>query len=129
MPAVTDLTWTQLNTALKQQLNITSDLIVVDSYGVPKSIDIAKIVDGFSYDPNQTEFTDQQGVIKFLNRLHDACRIAQEKVNQGKAVGEKLTAFGAATATTPRGNLVPLTRTITSQADLSTSVKIVGTNA
>lgn len=130
MPAVTDLTWTQLNNALKQLTGENSNLITVDGYGVATAIDVVKVIGGFNVDPQTNDgMSTTTGVLKFVTRLHDACRIAQETANKDKAIGEKLTAFGAATAATPRGNLVPITRSLTSQADLSTAIKVVGTNA
>lgn len=129
MAAITDLTWTQLNVALKELTGTSSadpNLITTDAYGIPTSINITKVVGGITGSP--ADPSSVTGVIKFLNRLHDACRMAQESVNQGKAAGEKLSAFGAPTSATPKGNLVPITRTIVSQADLSTATKIVGIN-
>lgn len=122
---MTDLTWTQLNTALQQLLGTNNSLINTTENGVTTiSLHINPIISGTEISGLSTS-----GVIKFMTRLHDACRIAQETANQGKATGERLTAFGAATAAAPRGALVPISRTMITQADLSTATKIVGTNA
>lgn len=127
MPAVTDLTWSQLNIALKQLTGSSlNSIITVDAYGIPTNINILEAVGGISPDLAQPEAT--VGVIKFITRLYDACKIAQDMANQGKTTGEKLNAFGVATAAAPKGTLVPITRTIVSQADLSSATKIVGTN-
>lgn len=124
MPAVTDLTWAQLNEAFKVVLGTNTDTITVDSYGTPTEININGIVGSYP-----ALGSDKAGVLKFLTRLYDACLVAQDTANTGKAVGEKLTAFRAATSTAPVGTFVPVTRTIAARHDLSSSTKIVGTNA
>lgn len=119
MAAVTDLTWSQLNTALKQLLGTTNDVITIDGYGIPTDININAIA---SVGDNGT------GVIKFMTRLFDAARVAQETANTGKTTGEKLSTFAAPTNAAPSNNLVSITRTIVSRADLTSATKIVGTN-
>lgn len=124
MSVVTDLTWSQLNTALQQLLGTNTSLINANENGVTViTLNINPIISG-----TEVDGLSALGVIKFITRLHDACRIAQEAANQGKTTGEKLSAFGAATAAAPRGTLVPITRAMVTQADLSTATKIVGTN-
>lgn len=128
MPAVTDLTWRQLDDALKQLTGATIDIIRLDNSGAVSGIDIAKVLSSTSTQIDANDPMSTTGVIKFITRLYDACKLAQETANQNKATGEKLSAFGVATAAAPKGTLVPITRTMTTQADLSSATRIVGTN-
>lgn len=126
MPALTDLTWTQVNAALKIMLNTNSDLITLNSYGIPSNIDIAAIVESF---PADSDTTTAQGVLKFMARMFDACREAQQTANLSQPVGEKLNAFGPPTSQAPVGILVPVSRTMIGRADLASASRVVGPNA
>lgn len=124
MAPITDLTWSQLNIALRNRLNLPSNapnIIGVDAYGLPATIDIDVIVGAF---PLLGE--DEAGVVKFMAILLDACRDAQTTVNVNQPVGERLTAFPDATSAAPVGTLVPVTRTMISRADLSSVTKVLG---
>lgn len=125
MPAINDLTWNQLNNALKELVGTNNNLIVLDGYGNPTTLDIGAIVEQF---PADTDPVSQQGVVKFMARLFDACRNAQVAANTGQATGERLNAFSAPTSAAPVGTLVPVTRTLVTRADLSSVTKVIGTN-
>lgn len=125
MPVVTDLTWTQLNTALKTVVQTNNDLITLDSYGQPTEIDVAAIIQSFPVDSDATTST---GVIKFMARLFDACREAQIAANANQPTGERLNAFAAPTNQAPVGTFVPIIRTMTTRADLSSASRVIGTN-
>lgn len=126
MPPLTDLTWTQVNSALKIMLNTNSDLITLDSYGIPSTINVAAIVEIF---PADSSDTTSQGVLKFMARLFDACREAQIAANVSQPIGEKLNAFGPPASQVPVGTLIPIVRTLTVRADLASANRIIGTNA
>lgn len=125
MPAVTDLTWTQLNTALKSVVQTNNDLVTLDSYGMPTAIDVAAIIQSFPLDNDNATST---GVIKFMARLFDACREAQTTANTNQPTGERLNAFAAPTNQAPVGTLVPIIRSMTTRADLSSATRVIGTN-
>lgn len=124
MAPLTDLTWKQVNTALKARLNTSNDVIELDAYGAPGTIDVGAIVQDF---PEIGD--DAAGVLKFMAIMLDACRDAQVLANNSQPTGERLSAFPAATTQAPVGTLVPITRTMTSRADLTSVTKIIGTNA
>lgn len=124
MAPLTDLTWIQLNTALKARLGTSNNPIDLDAYGYPESINIGTVVKDFPEIGN-----DVVGVLKFMAVMLDACRDAQVLANNSQPTGERLSAFPAATTQTPVGTLVPITRTMTSRADLTSVTKIIGTNA
>lgn len=122
MAAVTDLTWTQLNIALKQVLGVTDPSINVISNieGEATDLSITSLIGNNIY--------VEGGVIKAMSILLEACRRAQETANTGKTTGERLNAFPAPTNGAPANNFVPVTRAMTARADLTTATRIVGTN-
>lgn len=123
MAAVTDLTWTQLNSALKQVLGVSSDIIyLVQGEESHLAVDFPLLAGG-------ANSMNSEGVIKAFSILLEAARRAQETANTGKATGERLSAFPAPVNGTPANNFVPVTRSMTARADLSSATKIVGTNA
>lgn len=117
--AVTDLTWSQINDALKQVLKTNADLVTVDSNGNPTSVNIGAITGGSS---------NNFSVIKFMNVIHDAGIIAQASANTGKPAGERLNSFSNPVNAAPVNNFVQTTRTIVSRVDLRSATSIVGTN-
>lgn len=126
MAPVTDLTWQQLAVASNGnwfgQFNISP--ITEGPQDLRWFLDIGAVL-------GETQLKDlnSPGVIKALTRLLDAARIAQEKANEGKVAGERLTAFPAPTTGAPANGAVPITRTIAARALLSSATQIVGTNA
>lgn len=122
MPAVTDLTWQQINEAFSAQ-NSGVDVVPITVISGKAYIDLSILTD-----TNVTTQT-QAGVIKATTRLLDLARIAQETANTGKVTGEKLTAFPAPTFGTLANGYAPVTRTLTARALLSSATQIVGTNA
>lgn len=125
MPAVTDITYQQLNNALREQLGLHSDLIAFDANGMPESIDIMLIIESLPLDISNNA---TGGVIKLMTRLFDGCRQAQNTINEGQSAGERLNTFAAPTAQALAGNLIPIVRTMTTRADFSSADKVVGTN-
>lgn len=125
MAPVTDLTYQQLNDALRNQLGVTSDLITFDAYGMPDTISIMAIIETIPIDPSGNA---TGGVVKLMTRLFDACREAQNAVNQNQPAGEKLNTFAAPTAQALAGNLIPIVRNMTTRADFSSADRVVGTN-
>lgn len=124
MPAVTDLTWQQIRDAFAQQGFIQNPIIqgAVGDGVAQIYIDVSALLGGATQ-----EFT-KEGVVKAFTKLLAAARVAQEAANTGKAAGEKLAAFPAATTGTPSNGAVPITHTITARALLSSATQIVGTN-
>lgn len=126
MAAVTDLNWTDLNAGLRKLLDDPDyNFIYIDTTATPPRLrlDISALMPGSSSNLNNA------GGIKLLAILFDAARLQQETLNQGKAVGEKLTAFPAPTFGTLANGYAPITRTLTARAVLSSATQIVGTNA
>lgn len=123
MAPLTDLTWKQVNTALKARLNTSNDLIDLDAYGNPATIDIGSIVQDFP-----KIGSDAAGVLKFMAIMLDACRDAQATANASQPVGEKLNAFANPVTAAPQGTLVPIARTMNTRADLTSVSRIIGTN-
>ena len=123
MAPITDLSWRLLNTKLKQRLGVNQDLIEIDAYGRPTTIDIGAILQ----DPPMSEDgSTALGVVKCLAILLDSCRDGQVEVNTGQPAGERLDAFPAPTSAAPVGTLVPVTRTMVARADLSSVTKVIG---
>lgn len=123
MPAVTDLTFTQLNTALNQILGTTANNYIEltnDETGNLVRLNLTALA--------QADSLNDEGVIKVFSILLEAARKAQETANTGKTTGEKLSAFPAPTNGAPANNFVPVTRTMTARHDLTSATKIVGTN-
>jgi len=125
MPAVTDITYSQLNNALRDQLGLHSDPITFNANGMPESIDIMLIIESMPLDMSNNA---TGGVVKLMTRLFDACRQAQNTINDGQPAGERLNTFAAPTAQALVGNLIPIVRTMTTRADFSSADKVVGTN-
>lgn len=121
MPAVTDLTFIQLNDALKQLTGATFDFVTSDIESGGVFINLGTF--------SSNGVPSGTGVIKAIATLMDAARVAQETANQNKAAGEKLTAFPVPTIGTPNNGAVPITRALTARAVLSSATQIVGTNA
>ena len=88
MAALTDLTWAQLADALEGNAKIFVGEDPVGNIGVLISV---PAVNGDTVGT----LTDQ-GVVKFLLRLREAARAAQETANQNQTPGEMLDAFPAA---------------------------------
>jgi hypothetical protein len=129
MPAVTDLTWGDLNQGLRK-ITQESDgnfisIITPDTTFAQRKLAI--FIDDLI--PGAAADLAGAGVIKLLTILLDAARLQQETLNQGKAAGEKLTAFPPATFGTLANGFAPITRTLTARAVLSSATQIVGTNA
>lgn len=80
MPAIDDLTWEQLNTALggTGKIAVTGGNVVI----TPGTIN-GEVVDTL----------DKKGVIEFLSKLMEAAVRAQSTVNQNAPTGERLAAF------------------------------------
>lgn len=129
MPAVTDLTWLDLNQGLRKITGANDNnfvlLITPDTTFVNRKLVIC--VDDLI--PGAAADLAGIGVIKLLTILLDAARLQQETLNQGKATGEKLTAFPAPTFGTLSNGFAPITRTLTSRAVLSSATQVIGTNA
>lgn len=122
MAPVTDLTWVQLNEAFQNLLQTNENIISTDAYGRPTN---------FNFTPIIPEINSQQnplGVLKFVTKLLDACKIAQDRVNAEIPKGEKLNSFPAVTNKAPANNLVEITRTVVTKSDLNTATKVVGNN-
>lgn len=122
MPAVTDLTWQQINDAFAVQ-NPGVDVVPITVISGKAYIDLSVLND------TAVAALTQFGVIKSATRFIDLARIAQETANTGKATGEKLTAFPVPTFGTLANGFAPVTRTVTARAVLSSATQIVGTNA
>ena len=119
MPAITDLTFSQLSDAL----GTTGAVYVAeDPLGnITVQLSISAIND------EQINSTANFGVVKFLTRLREACHKAQEAVNQPQAVGEKLDAFPAATSTgAVVDGYVQQIGSVKSKIAVATATQIVG---
>lgn len=121
MPAITDLTWQQLDSAF-EQLGVATPLIV-DSYGNVSGINIAQILGSTVPVP-----TTGTGIIKLMQKLLEACRIAQEAANTGQPAGERLAAFPLPVTGAAANGLVPVTRSVAGRVDISSATVIIGTN-
>lgn len=125
MPAITDLTWSQLNQALIE-LNGGTGIIETNDSDFATVINVGKTL---GYPPTLNDNSQgTYGVIRFMARLLDACRLAQETVNQGQSVGERLAAFPAPTPGATTGGYAALTRSMTGRHDLTSSNKVIGGN-
>ena len=127
MPAPTDLTWAQFGQALGEIFGtpITNATMTITPEGKNQVIfevgDLAPFREFFN-NPNV-------GVIKASARVLAGGRIAQERLNENKPAGERLTAFPAPTTGAPAAGQVPLTYSLTARAKLSSATEIIGTTA
>lgn len=112
MPAITDLTWQQLESALGSLgvVSISGGTIVIKP----------AVLTGDTMDS-----LTSSGVIEFMHKLREACSAAQSTVNNGQAVGERLAAFPASTATSPSNGYVTVTQQIITRVPLNPNA-IVG---
>ena len=115
MAAITDLTWQQVQDALGIAGAIALDTgkIVIDT-----SLVTGDTIDGMT----------DMGVLKFLNKLIEACVEAQTTVNDGQVAGERLNAFSAPSFGNPTNGAVVATRTIRFALQLDSTTQVVGTN-
>ena len=124
MPATTDLSWTDYKEAF-EQLGML-DVLILDAYGNPTKFDVFAVIG------NEYKVTDgspaTSGIVKFLSKCLEAGKHAQDKANTGKATGEKLAAFPAPTLGGATGTLVPVSRSLVTRHDLTSTGKIVGAN-
>lgn len=127
MPAPTDLTWRQFGDALGEILGsqIQNVLMETDATGANRLIFTVSDLAPFKEYFNRPDI----GVVKAISRQIAAGRIAQEKLNEGKPAGERLTAFPVPTTGAPALGQVPLTYTVTARAVLSSVTEIKGTTA
>lgn len=112
MPQITDLTWAQLETALGSNgaISVVGGTIVIKP----------SLITGDSL-----ETMAASGVVEFMHKIRSACSSAQTTVNNGQAIGDRLAAFPAQTATTPIDGYVTITQQIVSRVPLNTN-SIVG---
>ena len=89
-------------------------------------MNVAAVLGSFPVDNDNTTST---GVIKFMSRLFDACREAQTSANVNQPTGERLNAFATPTNQAPVNNFVPVVRSMTTRADLSSATRVIGANA
>lgn len=128
MPAVTDLTWGDLNQGLKKLVGEDGNFVsIITPDATFSNRKLAIFIDDLI--PGAEADLSKVGVIKLLTMLLDAARLQQETLNQGKVAGERLTAFPAPTFGNLSNGFAPITRTITARAVLSSATQIVGTNA
>ena len=128
MPAVTDLSWGDLNQGLKRLVGEDGNFVgIITPDATFTNRKLAIFIDDLL--PNAALDLNGTGVIKLLTMLLDAARLQQETLNQGKATGEKLTAFPAPTFGVLTNGFAPITRTVTARAVLSSATQVVGTNA
>ena len=116
MAAINDLTWQQLQDALGTAgaITVASGKVVID----------VGLVGGLTADA-----LSDNGVLKFLDKLLDACQDAQTTVNAAQAVGERLAAFSTPTIGAPSSaGLVPVTRAIGFRYVLDSATTIQGPN-
>lgn len=88
MPQITDLTWQQLETAI----GVNNAIIVDPTHGVCIRV-------GAFLDANPTNKT-ATGVVEALFELREAAKKAQDTVNTGQSIGERLAAFPPSTSGT-----------------------------
>lgn len=126
MPAPNDLSWEQLQSAFAQ-LGINNIINGSTANGIYRiNFDLSEVVSvGSLRDP---------GVIKFISKLLDACRIAQERVNLDengnlKPAGERLDAFPPPTTGTIVVGQVPIIKSVRTRSDLSSATRITGATA
>ena len=124
MAAPTDLTWAQLNGVITDNNGspltfITSTEPDAEGFSVI-GVDLSALV-GYPITSMQNK-----GVIKALARLLEIARAAQEKLNEGKPAGEKLAALPAPTVGPTINGYAPVTRSLASRHELSTTTSIVG---
>ena len=126
MVAPNDLTWQQLQAGLAE-LGYVSTLAGKTVDGIYRiSFDTSEIT-------NANTITDP-GVLKFISKLLDACKVAQDRLNldsEGKLkpAGERLDAFPPATTGVIANGQVPTIRTVRTRSDLSSVTKITGATA
>ena len=126
MPAVTDLSWSDLNNGLRKLTGQENGNFIVLG-GENTNPRVVMDITGLISSPSPT--LSNMGTIKLLSMLLDAARIEQEFLNQGKATGERLTAFPSPTFGILANGFAPITRTLAARAILSSAAQIVGTNA
>lgn len=115
MAAITDLTWQQVQDAL----GVTGGITVTSSKVV---INVETILG------STTDALSDAGVLKFLNKLLDACLDAQATANTNQATGEKLNSFGTPTYGAITNGNVLVTRTVRLNAQLESATTISGPN-
>lgn len=124
MAALQDLTWTQVQTAF-MALGYGNNVVTLDSYGIAASINPSQVLSV----GNTTRLVEGGGVIEFVVKLLEACRIAQERANGTLPTAEKLTSFPSPTiGGTIVNNFVPLSRSVVGKYDQGTVTNIIGMN-
>jgi len=116
MAAIVDLTWQQLQDALGTAgaITVVSGKVVID----------VGLVGGLTADS-----LSDNGVIKFLDKLLDACQDAQSTANTAQTTGERLAAFTPPTIGAPSSaGLVPVTRSVSFRYVLDSTTSIQGPN-
>jgi hypothetical protein len=116
MAVINDLTWQQLQDALgiAGAITVTSEKVLID---------VSLIADA------TIDSLSDKGVLKFLDKLLDACQEAQTTVNAAQAAGERLAAFSPPTIGAPSSTgLVPVTRTVGFRYVLDSATSIQGPN-
>ena len=113
MPAKTDLTFEELNTALG-----------VEAFSISGS-DIVLSLNAITGDT----FTDltNEGAIELLYKLRSACTTAQESANESLQPGEQLNSFPNFSFSAPANGYVTVTQSHTVRIPLDTS-SVQGTN-
>lgn len=127
MPAPTDLSWGQLNGVIPNNDGTFLTFVTFtepDAEGVSNVSINLSVLTGYSITSSQSK-----GVIKALTRLLEAARLAQEKLNEGKPVGERLAAFPAPTIGNQTNGQVPFERRIVSRVELASATSIIGATA
>ena len=126
MPAPNDLTWEQLQAGFTELgiSNVLSEEMVNGIYNT--NFDLTPIVGSVSL--------RNAGVMKFISKLLDACRIAQERANLDdngnlRPSGERLDAFPAPVTGTIVAGQVPVNKTVRTRSDLTSVTKITGATA
>lgn len=122
MATITDLTWEGFATALAEIVGDSQVVIQSSNDGV-QAIDI-KLLIGEIEEISPID----GGVVKAIDRLLEACYVAQERANDNMPDEERLASFVAPIESTPIDGYVPITRTMVSRADLSSVTRIIGSN-
>lgn len=115
MPAITDLTWEQIQQACSDPTAISynaTDGIVIR---------VGKIT-GDTY-----ANLAASGVVEFMNKLHTICAAAQSTANLNQPAGERLASFPPQSASAPSSGYVTVTQSIVSRIPLNYST-IIGPN-
>jgi hypothetical protein len=113
--AVTDLTWSQVETALGNAGAIAPDadgLLVINP----------ALITG------QAMTMNDFGVIEFLYKFLLACNVAQTAINSNQEVGQRLAAFPAFSAGAPINNYVQISQQVICRIPLNTNTVIGSTN-